>query len=223
MILRFPEVLHVTVPETARTLEGFRQWVASKGFPESARISYLAGELFIDMSPEMFDSHNQVKAEIDGVLQPLVKKYDLGKYCPDGLWITNDDADLSTEADATFLSWERLKSGAMQLIPRGEGRDGIEMRGSPDWVLEIVSNTSERKDAVRLLDLYFRANVREYWLIDARGDSILFTIYHRGEEAFAAVAAVEGWLPSVVFAGQFRLSRERDCIGGWSYTLEMRQ
>jgi hypothetical protein len=41
------------------------------------------------MSPEKFDTHNQVKAEVNGVLQQLMKQLDLGKYCPDGLWITS--------------------------------------------------------------------------------------------------------------------------------------
>src|SRR5688500_16922102 len=99
MILQFRQTLHVTVPKTAGTLAGFRQWAASDEFPESGKISYLAGELFIDLSPETFDSHNQVKAEINGALSGLVRKLDMGKYCPDGLWITNDDSDLSTEPD----------------------------------------------------------------------------------------------------------------------------
>jgi Uma2 family endonuclease len=221
MILQRPDGLHVTVPETAHTLAGFREWAASDEFPETGKISYLAGELFIDMSPEMFDSHNQVKDAINGVLSPLVRKLDLGKYCPDGLWITNDDANLSTEADATFLSWERLESGQVQLIPRRDSQDGIEMRGSPDWVLEIVRDTSVRKDTVRLLDLYFRANVREYWLIDARGDSLDLTIYHRGAESFVPGTPFRGWLASEVFSYRFRLTRQRDRIGGWTYTLKL--
>jgi Uma2 family endonuclease len=136
------------------------------------------------------------------------------------MWFTNDAADLSTEADATFLSWARLESGDVRLIPRGAGPDGIELRGSPDWVLEIVSDTTERKDMVRLLELYFRANVREYWLIDARNESLVFTIFRRGAKAFAPAASARGWLTSEVFSRRFRLTRERDRIGGWTYTLE---
>jgi Uma2 family endonuclease len=221
MILQLPQRLHVTVPETAHTLAGFRQWASSDDFPETGKISYLAGELHIDMSPEMFDSHNQVKDAINGALSPLVRKLDLGKYCPDGLWITNDNADLSTEADATFLSWERLERGQVQLIPRRDSGDGIEMRGSPDWVLEIVSDTSESKDTLRLLDLYYRANVREYWLIDARGDALSLAIYRRGADSFVPVTPTRGWLASEVFPRRFRLTRQRDRIGGWTYTLRM--
>jgi Uma2 family endonuclease len=221
MILQLPPTLHVTVPESARTLAGFREWAASDEFPESGKISYLAGELFIDMSPENLDTHNQVKEAVNSVLGPLVRKLDLGKYCPDGLWITNDRGKLSTEPDATFLSWPRLESGAVGLIPGRRGRGGIEMRGSPDWVLEIVSDTSVRKDTLRLLELYYRASVREYWLIDARGESLQFTMYRRGRKAFEPTPAVRGWIISEVFSRRFRLVRERDRIGGWAYTLKM--
>jgi Uma2 family endonuclease len=222
MILQL-DVLHVTVPESAHTLGGFRQWAASEDFPDSGKISYLAGELFIDMSPEKFDTHNQVKDAVNNAVSPLVRKLDLGKYCPDGLWITNDQGDLSTEADATFLSWQRLQSGEVQLIPGRRGRGGIEMRGSPDWVLEIVSDTSVEKDTVRLLELYYRAKVREYWLIDARGETLLFNAYRRGRKAFQPIPAVRGWIASEVFPRRFRLTRERDRIGGWTYTLKVSQ
>jgi Uma2 family endonuclease len=221
MIVHLPPTLHVTVPESARTLDGFRQWATSDEFPETGQISYLAGELFIDMSPEAFYSHNQLKTEITAVLQPLVKQRKLGKLCADRLLITNDAANLSTEPDATFLSNARLRSGEVRLIPRPNDREGIEMRGSPDWVLEIVSDTSVRKDTVKLLKLYYQANVREYWLVDARGESLEFTIYRRGRAAFEPVPAVRGWLPSDVFARRFQLIREADAFGGWEFTLKV--
>ena len=126
-----------------------------------------------------------------------MRKLDLGKYCPDGLWITSDKADLSNEPDATFLSWRRFESGEVRLIPGRRGRGGIEMRGSPDWVLEIVSDASVRKDTV------------------------LLSIYRRGRKAFEPTPAVRGWISSEVFLRRFRLIRERDRIGGWTYTLKV--
>jgi Uma2 family endonuclease len=60
---------------------------------------------------------------------------------PDGMWITNDEADLSNEPDAVFASWDTLESGRAVL-----SSDELELIGSPDWVLEIVSKSSVRKD-----------------------------------------------------------------------------
>ena len=159
----------VDVPESARTLDGFRAWAASDSFPERGRITYFRRGIFLDMTPEKANKHNNVKTEITRVLGNLVRDRDLGTVYSDGLWITNDQADLSNEADATFISWESWETGRIQLITAPGDDDGIEMSGSPDWVLEVVSNSSERKDTVWLPDAYHAADVREYWLVDARG------------------------------------------------------
>jgi Uma2 family endonuclease len=225
MILRLDtQQLHFTIPADAHSLAGFRRWAKSDEFPDSARISLIRGELVIDMSPERIEAHNQVKAEIAATLYFLVKQLDLGKFYPDGAWITNNEAALSTEPDATFASWQALETGRVQLIVHGEGEeDGVELRGSPDWVLEVVSPTSVLKDAELLLVDYYSAGVVEYWLVDARGESIEFTLYTRGPEGFVATTPEEGWATSRVFGREVRLDRERDRLGGWRYTLHVRE
>lgn len=216
------ENLQVTIPSCVHTLAGFREWAVSERFPDRGHISFIQGEILIDMSPEKVESHNQVKAEIDGVIGPLVKSLDNGKYYPDGLWITNDVADLSTEPDGTFICWETLESGRASIVAKQDGgQDGIEMRGSPDWVMEIVSDTSVEKDTVILPVGYHRAGVLEYWLIDARSDELQFTIFHRHQDRFEPADMENDWRESRVFDRNFRLTRERDRLGGWRYTLEM--
>lgn len=42
----------LVIPPFAHDLEGFRNWSYDAHFPETGDISYLAGEIFIDMSPE---------------------------------------------------------------------------------------------------------------------------------------------------------------------------
>jgi Uma2 family endonuclease len=88
-------------------------------------------------------------------------------------------------------------------------------------VLEFVSDSSVEKDTVRLLELYYRADVREYWLIDARGDTLQFNIYRRGRKAFEPAPAVRGWVASDVYSRRFRLTRQRDRIGGWTYIMKV--
>ena len=52
----------------------------------------------------------------------------------------------------------------------------VELDGSPDMVLEVVSDSSVEKDIDVLMDLYWKAGIREYWLVDARGERIEFKI-----------------------------------------------
>lgn len=225
MIVRqLEDRLDVAVPPEAHELDGFRNWVESPDYPEQGRISLIQGEVLIDMSPEDIDDHNQVKGEINNVIGPLVKHLRLGRYYPDGALITNDAAGLANEPDAAFASRETLKSGRLVKVTKKAGsRRSIELRGTPDWVLEIVSPSSVRKDTKLLFESYYVAGVQEYWLIDARNDPLQFTIFTRGNPGYEPVAPQDGWRTSSVFNRQFRLEREDDEFGDWLYTLHMRE
>ena len=213
----------ITIPESAHTLDGFRAWVMSESFPPRGEIEFLDGEIYIDLSREKIQSHNQVKAEVQQAVSQIVKQLDLGDFFPNGAWLTNDEARLSVEADATFVTWESLRTRRARFVPSQDGDDdSIEMQGSPDWVLEVVSDSSVRKDTKRLPQLYHRAGIREYWLIDARGEDVLFTINHHEQAGYVAANDDDGWQTSRVFGRQFRLDRKRDPVGGWQYTLHVR-
>ncbi len=217
------ENLQISIPDSAYTLEGFRAWAASDQFPDRGQVSFFNGEILIDMSPERIESHNKVKAEVDRVIGSLVRTLDIGNYYPDGLWLTNDEAGLSTEPDGTFVTWQTLESGGARVVIAREGdEDGIEMRGSPDWVMEIVSTSSVVKDTQVLPASYHRAHVSEFWLINARGEDVRFTVLHDHPDEYNTVPTEDGWMTSRMFGRQFRLVRDRDRVGGWQYTLEMR-
>jgi Uma2 family endonuclease len=210
------------IPASAVTLAGFRAWVTSDDFIEQFRASFIDREIFLDMSPEELETHSVVKNEVSRVISGLVRELRLGKFYPDGTLVTNQAADLSTEPDGTFVTRESLKAGRVRLVAR-KGRPGqyIELEGTPDWVLEVVSQSSVQKDKKRLRLAYHRAGIPEYWLIDARGERIVFQILRRSRADYRAVAHRGGWYPSRVFGRSFRLDRERDELGLWEYTLQV--
>jgi len=221
MITALYDGVEVRIPDGARTLDGFRKWAASDDFPETGTITYFQQEIIADMSPEKAETHNKPKTEITRVLSTLVKELDLGEFYADRIWLTNDKADLSNEADATFASWESLEGRRIRLVVT-ENDDGIEMQGSPDWVLEVVSRSSVRKDTTVLPVAYHLAGVREYWLIDVRGKELVFTVRRWQPDGFEIVRPREEWVWSDVFQREFRFQRKRNRIGGWSYTLHVR-
>ncbi len=222
LIVPVPGPTAIRVPTSAATLEGFRAWVTSDDFPEKTRATFLGTEILIDMSPEETDTHAALKLEIYGVLLGLVRESDEGKLYPDRVLLTNEVAGLSTEPDGTFFTRETFRSGRIRKTPR-KGHPGhfIELVGTPDWVMEIVSLSSTRKDNVLLRDAYHRAGVSEYWLIDAWGEAINFRILLREEGGYADVPPVDDWTPSRIFGRAFRLDRREDELG-WVYTLHVR-
>lgn len=211
------------VPTSIGSLRAFRRWAASEAFPEPGRIDYLQGRIEVDMVPEDFFSHGAVKVELAAVLATTTRDAALGYIRVDRTRITNADADLSAEPDLVFISNEARSEGRVEIARNEHGRC-MEVIGSPDLVVEIVSDSSEHKDLVRLPKAYFDAGVREFWLIDARGEELVFIIHRRSTKAFAPVRAdSSGFQTSAVLRRKYRLTRRKDHLGEWEYRLEERE
>src|SRR5262249_39726097 len=149
---------------------------------------------------------------------------DLGMLYADRTLLTHVAAKLSTEPDGLFVSWESFKKRRVRQVPRpGHPGQSMELEGSADWVLEIVSEYSVQKDTQDLRHKYHRANVREFWLIDARGDEIDFQILLHSKRGFRRAAARGRWQKSVVFGRYFWLERRRHRLGPWIYTLRVKR
>ena len=208
------------------TLDGFRAWAASEKYPERGKVTYFDGRLLLDMSPEYFDRHVSIKRELTFIIESIVRAGDLGEVYPDGSWLTQSQAKVSNEPDVMFAYWDTLSSGKLTLIPskkKSPDDDGIELRGTPDWVCEIVSDSSVEKDTVVLREAYFRAGIPEYWLLDARGDEIDFKLLVAEAEGYGeAPATADGWRRSPVFDREFHISRDRDRVGRFRYKLAHR-
>jgi Uma2 family endonuclease len=211
----------VRVPSWVSDLESFRRWSDSDEFPEFGHVSYFDGEVHVDMSKEQLFSHNDVKSEFTAVLRPLVRTGRLGRYWSDGAFVTNTDADVSNAPDGVFVSADGLRTDRVHLV-EGRKEGYVELEGTPDMVLEVVSDGSVRKDTVRLRDLYYRAGISEYWLVDARGEKLSFEILRRGPKGYVAVRKRDGWAESAVFGRSFRLTRRDGDDGLPEFSLEVR-
>jgi Uma2 family endonuclease len=211
----------VRVPSWVVDLDSFRGWAHSDEFPTAGRICYFCGEVWVDMSKEQVFSHNQVKNEFNLVIGGLVKSGRLGRYFPDGVLLSNADADLSSTPDGTFVSHEGLRRERVRLV-EGANEGFVELEGTPDMVLEVVSASSVEKDTVILRDLYWKAGIPEYWRADARGERLAFDILRHTARGYVTSRRHEGWLKSAVFGKSFRLTRQLDALGHPEFTLAVR-
>ena len=213
----------IRIPAAAGTLAGFRAWVTSDEFPQGVRATFLGSEILLDMSPEEIQTHILVKGEVGRVFTNIARETRLGIFFADGTQVSNAAVDLSNQPDGTFVTRESLRAGRVKLIPR-EGVPGqfMEIEGTPDLVLEVVSRWSVRKDTKELREKYHRAGIPEYWLLDARGDDVDFRILVREEGGYVEVSSRDGWVRSPVFGREFLLERILDESGFWEYTLSVR-
>ena len=219
------ELFPIRIPsEAAENLAGFRAWVTSQGFPENWRASFLRGEILLDMGPEETETHNKVKWEIGRAVLNLSRVLKNGTYYGDGVLLTHKKADLSTEPDGMFVTKESLRSGRIHRVPRKDHlEEYVELVGTPDLVVEVVSRSSWKKDNQDLFELYYRAGIPEYWLIDALGDEIDFKLLRRGNREYIQVEPERGWLTSAVFDRRFKFTRVRDEDGDWQYDLKIKK
>ncbi len=215
----------LSIPATAHELMEFRLWAQTEDFPEQGRIDFLQGGLEIDMSPEDLYTHGTTKLEISTRLQLLVTDRDIGCVFSDRTRISSPAADLSVEPDVVVVLWESLEAGRVREIHAASGKPGryVELEGAPDLVVEIVGDSSQRKDLERLPKLYAKAGVPELWLIDARGSELHFEVRTLEEGAYRQVAAgTDGWTASEVLGKRFRLARRRVRGERWVYRLDHR-
>ena len=85
-------------------------------------------------------------------------------------------------------------------------------------------SSEEEKDLVVTLrqNAYWEAGVREYWLVDARGDRLSFDILSHGARGYAVRRKKDGWVKSEVFGKSFRLTRSKNALRHPEFSLEVR-
>lgn len=215
----------VRIPVGFRDLETFRRWARSDGFPERGRIDFVAGDVEVNMEAEDLGTHGTPKVDISSDIREEVVRKDLGMIWVDRARVSNVDADLSLEPDIVLVLWETLESGRARLVPkagRGAGRY-VEIEGSVDLIVEIVSDFSEAKDTRRLRERYHRAGVREYWIVDARRAELLLTVLRWAPGGYvASPPGGAGFRRSRVLGHDVRLVRTPARMGLMRYSLESR-
>jgi len=210
------------IPANLGDLAEFRRWATSDDYPETGRIDFVTGRIEVDMSPEDLHTHGTPKVELVRVLANRVRRRELGELYTDRTRVSCPGADLSVEPDIVFVSNESLDAGRVRLIAKASGQPDryVEVEGPPDVVVEIVSDSSVRKDKKRLPPKYWQAGVAEFWLVDARSGALHFRVFRHGDAAYEpAPRRDDGFQYSTIFDCWYRLVRRRNRHGRWQYTL----
>ena len=202
----------IQIPGWVSTLREYRDWAESDQYPQSGWVSYLDGTIWVDPGMEEFLTHNRMRQAFGFMYGALLTTHPVGCFVPDRMLLVNVAANLSTEPDGLFYLWETMRSGKLRLVP-GKKTGYMQLEGTPDTVLEILSDSSEKKDLVILRDLYWKAQIPEYWIVDVRGPEIRFEILRHQQEAYEPAPVEEGWTRSGVLQHAFRIEKVNDPLG----------
>lgn len=209
---------HIRIPAWVVDHASFRQWIYSDEFPQSGRIAFINNEVWVDLSMETL-IHNRIKTIIAQVLATIMLNETLGEFFSDGMIITNANVGLSTEPDGCFVTTRTFDGGLVHLK---KGEDSLELEGTPDMTLEVISKTSIMKDTVTLKELYAAAGVAEYWLVDSTTDQPILEIFRLKNGKYIATPNHDGWVKSNLFSRSFRLTNKPGQGGRTQFNLETR-
>jgi len=213
------------IPAGVSDLDRFRRWTWDESFPERGRIDFVGGTVEVDRSPEDLYTHGAVKTTLTARLYPLIVDGGRGTLFSDSTRVVSPAAGLSVEPDVVVVLWDSLQQGRIREIPAAKADEDrfIELEGAPDLIVEIVSDSSVRKDLERLPRLYAKAGVPELWLTDCRGADLSFEIHILGPAGYEPQPPdVEGWRVSPLLGCRVRLVRSRNQLNRWVYDLETR-
>jgi Uma2 family endonuclease len=162
-------------------------------FPEDGRRhEIIDGEHFVTAAP--FLRHQRLSWRLGGYFFKFLEEHPLGEFFQAPVDVLLSPHDI-VQPDLLFVSAERAHILKKRYV-----------RGAPDLVVEIVSESTRRRDQALKLRRYERFGVREYWLVDPDRGSV--TVYRLRDGEFVRVAdlsAVAGDVLTTPILAEFEI------------------
>lgn len=164
-----------------------------RALPEDVRVELIDGYFFEMLAPTPL--HQKIAGEVyrqianfimdnDGDCQPLIAPIDIQLDCDERTMVQPDVAILCRN--------DKLR------------RWGI--YGAPDFVLEVVSPSTKKKDYTQKLHKYMSAGVREYWILDPSKKILI--VYEFEKEECPMIYGLANPVPIGIFGDRLNISFE---------------
>ena len=139
---------------------------------ESDRAELLDGELIMMAPPTRI--HQEISVELTRQLANFLE----GKRCrvyhaPFAVRLFEQDGDIPEDV-------KTVVEPDISVVCDPGKLDGKGCKGAPDMVMEILSPSTQRHDRLVKLDLYQRAGIREYWIVDPDSRTVQVFLLDRG-------------------------------------------
>lgn len=141
----------------------------------------------IEGAPVMMSPPSRVHQEISGELFRQIANYLEGKKCrvyaaPFAVRLFEKPGDAASSVDTVVEPDISVVCDRDKLDDKG-------CKGAPDLVIDILSPSSIRNDRLTKFNLYQRAGVREYWIVNPAEKSIQVFVLDGGHYAAAALGS----------------------------------
>ena len=185
--------------ETERTLWGGLYKARKNGeytiddyraLPDEQRVELIDG-YFYDMASPTFghqsiggEIHRQIAnyiMELGGNCRPFIAPVDVQLDCDERTMV---QPDVGIVCDTSKIK-----------------RFGI--YGAPDFVVEVVSSSTKKKDYALKLSKYMEAGVREYWILDFAQEKVL--VYFFESDVYPVIYGFDKPVPVNIYNGELKI------------------
>ena len=155
--------------------------------PDDERYELIDGELIMAAAP--VTPHQICQSELSHWLQNFVKRHDSGQilYAPTDVVLSDTDV---VQPDLIFISKARAR-----IIEHAN------VQGAPDFVVEILSPATERRDWGAKRELYAKHGVKEYWILDPYNKKVWVMLLRNGALELVQTYGAGDTVTSSVLAG----------------------
>lgn len=132
---------------------------------DSVRAEIIDGILY-NMSPAPRPAHQMISGELFGQIRDFLKDKPCRVFsAPFDVRLFEKDGDSPEDVDTV------VEPDIMVICDKNK-IDGRGAKGAPDFIIEILSPHNKRHDVIVKHDLYQRAGVREYWIVDPDAETV---------------------------------------------------
>lgn len=158
--------------------------------PEERRVELIDGVIYDMAAPNYI--HQMISGEIFNHIANYVRQ-NKGKcipgYAPLDVRLDCDDRTMVQPDVLVVCDRDKLRGGVVY--------------GAPDFVAEIFSKSTRKKDMYLKLQKYADAGVREYWMIDPERQKVI--VHDLEREAFPAIYGFKDVVPVLIFDGECQI------------------
>lgn len=158
-----------------------------KNIPDEQRVELIDGVIFEMQMPSTF--HQTICFELSVRLRAFIMEQG-GKCVPFAVPV-----DVQLDCDNKTM----VQPDVIVLCGR-EKNNGKRIFGAPDFVAEVLSKSTRRKDMLIKNVKYENAGVREYWMIDPDKKKIL--VYDFSGEDYPVIYGFDDVIPVRIFGGK---------------------
>lgn len=146
---------------------------------EGERFELIDGEIF-NMSPAPSRRHQQVLRELSTAFSVFLRE----KECE--VFFAPFDVRLLVE-NKQDNDINNVVQPDLSIVCDREKLDDKGCNGAPDMIIEILSPSSVKLDRWKKFQLYEKAGVKEYWLVDPINESVEIYLLISGQYKFQGV------------------------------------